>query len=261
MSLDPVTSRWVPIFLLLLARCGGVVAFGPVFGSAALPRILRAGLAACLALVLTPVVGSRLAVPETVLSMAAALLGELSIGAVLGLAVRFLFAGISMASEMAAVQMGIGLPAALDPHSLSQVSSVSNLVDQIAILTFLVVGGHHALLAALAQSLALAPPLSVAFRGTTAEFLVGLFGAALTVTIRMAAPVGAALLAMMITLGLLNRVAPQVNVFMVSFPLTLGVGLLVLLAALPMMVVVMSGAFEQLPATLSALVVRVRHGF
>ena len=261
MSLDLLAGRWVPIFMLLLARCGGVVALGPVFGSAALPRMLRAGLAACLAFVLTPLVGARLGLPTTVLGMAGGLLGELMIGAILGLAVRFLFAGISMAGEMAAVQMGIGLPAALDPHTLTQVSSVSNFVDQVAILTFLVVGGHHALLAALAQSLTLAPPLTVAFRGTTMEFLVGLFGAALTVTIRLAAPVGAALLAMMVTLGLLNRVAPQVNVFLVSFALTLGVGLLVLLAALPMLVGVISACFQQLPTTLSALLARVRHGF
>jgi flagellar biosynthesis protein FliR len=260
MTLDLLASHWVPVYLLLLARCGGVVAFAPVFGSAALPRIIRAGLAACLALVLTPVVGNRIPIPQALLGMAAALCGELAIGAVLGLAVRLLFAGISMASEMAAVQMGIGLPAALDPHSLSQVSSVSNLVDQIAVLTFLVVGGHHALLAALAQSLTLAPPLSVSFRGTAMEYLLGLFGAALTVALRLAAPVGAALLAMMVTLGLLNRVAPQVNVFMVSFPLTLGVGLLVFLAALPMMISVMSGAFQQLPVTLSEVVMRVRHG-
>ncbi len=261
MSLELIASRWVPVFFLLLARCSGVVAFAPAFGSAALPRMLRAGLAGCLAFLLTPVVGDRLAVPATVLGLGAAVLGELTIGAVLGVAVRFLFAGISMASEMAAVQMGIGLPAALDPHSLSQVSSVTNFIDQVAILTFLAVGGHHALLAALAQSIVLAPPLTVSFRGTAREVLVGLVGAALTVTIRLAAPIGAALLAMMVTLGLLNRVAPQVNVFMVSFPLTLGVGLLVLLAALPMMVIVMSGAFQQLPGSLSALVVRVRHGF
>ncbi len=261
MSLELVTSRWLPAYVLLLARCGGVVAWGPVFGSAALPRMVRTGLAACLAVALTPTIIGRIALPDTLVGLAAALAGELAIGAVLGLAVRFLFAGISMASEMAAVQMGIGLPAALDPHSLSQVSSVSSFVDQVAILTFLVVGGHHALLAALAQSLTLAPPLSVGFRGTTMEFLIGLFGAALIVSIRLAAPVGAALLAMMVALGLLNRVAPQVNVFMVSFPLTLGVGLLVFLAALPMLVLVMGSAFQGLPAMLSALVVRVRHGF
>ncbi len=261
MTLDLVASRYVPVFMLLLSRCGGLVTFAPAFGSAALPRMLRAGLAGCLALLLTPVVGQRIPVPDSALGFMAAVLGELTIGAVLGVAVRFLFAAISMASELAAVQMGIGLPAALDPHSLTQVSSVTNFVDQVAILTFLAVGGHHALLAALAQSVTLVPPLTVTFRGTAMEFLVGLFSASLAVTIRLAAPVGAALLAMMVTLGLLNRVAPQVNVFMVSFPLTLGVGLMVLLAALPMMVIVMTGAFQQLPGSLSALLVRVRHGF
>ena len=68
------------------------------------------------------------------------------------------------------------------------------------------------------------------------------------------------MLATMVTLGLLNRIAPQVNVFMVSFALTLGVGLLVLLAALPAMGTVMVGSFQQLPAMLGSLLLRMRHG-
>ncbi len=261
MTLNTLLTDWAPTFLLLLARCGGVVALGPVFGSQNLPHMLKAGLAAILALLLTPLLaGQRLGLPGSLPGLVAALLGELLIGAALGLAVRLVFGGIALAGELAAVQMGVGLPAALDPHMMTQVSSVSQLLDQVAILVFLMVGGHHAMLAALAQSVTLAPPLSVAFHGSSAEFLVGLFAAALTLAVRLAAPVGAAMLATMVTLGLLNRIAPQVNVFMVSFALTLGVGLLVLFAALPVLCTVMAGEFQRLPATLGALLVRMRHG-
>jgi flagellar biosynthesis protein FliR len=261
MTADLFLAQWAPTFLLVLARCSGVVALGPVFGSQNLPPTLRAGLAGSLALVLTPLlVGGGLTVPTSFLGLTGTLAGELVIGAVLGLAVRFVFAGIGMAGELAAVQMGIGLPAALDPHSMSQVSSVNHLLDQVAILTFLTVGGHHAVLAALAQSVSVVPPLSVAFRGSSLEFLLGLFSAALVLAIRLAAPVGAAMLATMVVLGLLNRIAPQVNVFMVSFALTLGVGFLVLLAALPLLGTVMTTTFQQLPTTLGALLLRMRHG-
>ncbi len=68
------------------------------------------------------------------------------------------------------------------------------------------------------------------------------------------------MLATMVVLGLLNRIAPQVNVFMVSFALTLGVGFLVLLAALPLLGTVMTTTFQQLPATLGALLLQMRHG-
>jgi flagellar biosynthetic protein FliR len=122
------------------------------------------------------------------------------------------------------------------------------------------VGGHHALLAALAQSLTLAPPLSVGLGGGTMEFLVGLFKTALLLAIRVAAPVGTAMLATTVALGLLNRVAPQVNVFLVSFTLTIGVGLLVLLAALPVLGALMAGSFRELPTILLALLGRMRHG-
>lgn len=261
MTLDLLLTRWAPSFLLLLARCGGMVALGPVFGSANLPPMLRAGLAGALAMLLTPLLATHsMVLPSSGPALAAALLGELLIGAVLGLAVRFLFAGIGMAGELAAVQMGIGMPAALDPHFMTQVTAVNFFLDQVAIMAFLSVGGHHAILSALAQSVIMVPPLTVAFGGSSAEFLLGLFGASLLLALRLAAPVTAAMLATMATLGLLNRIAPQVNVFMVSFVLTLGVGLLVLFAALPAMGVVMAASFEQLPATLLTLLARLRHG-
>jgi flagellar biosynthetic protein FliR len=261
MSLDRIAAQWMPTYVLLLARCSGVVALGPVFGSHTLPPMVKAGLAGLLAILLAPLVAEhRPALPDSLPGLAGTLLGELLIGAVLGLAARFVFAGIGMAGELVAVQMGVGLPSALDPHSMSQVSSVNHLLDQVAILTFLLVGGHHAVLAGLAQSVTLAPPLTVALPGGSLGFLIGLFDAALRLAVRLAAPVGAAMLLTMLTLGLLNRIAPQVNIFMVSFAMTLGVGLLVLLGALPIIATVMAGSFQQLPATLGALLARLRHG-
>lgn len=261
MMLDVALTRWTPTFLLLLARCGGVVAFGPIFGSRTLPPTLKAGLAGMLALLLTPLSLARdVRPPADGLGLVGTLLGELAIGAILGLAVRFTFAAVGMGGELAAIQMGVGLPAALDPYAGVQVSSVNHLLDQIAVMTFLVVGGHHTLLAALAQSLTLAPPLSISYGGNVMAFLLGLFGAALTLAIRIAAPVGAAMLASMVALGLLSRIAPQVNVFMLSFALTIGVGLLVLLFALPFLGAVMAGSFRELPGTLAGLLSRMRHG-
>jgi flagellar biosynthetic protein FliR len=261
MMLEALLTRWAPVFLVVFVRCSGVVLFGPVFSSRMFPPAGKAGLAGTLAILLAPALRAQgFRFPSDGVSATATLLGEFAIGAVLGLAVRFTFAGISLAGELAAVQMGAGLPAVLDPQTMTQVSSVSQFLDQIAILTFLAVGGHHAVLAALAQSFTLAPPLSVGYSGHAMQFLMGLFGSALTLAVRMAAPVGAAMLVTMVTLGLLHRVAPQVNVFMVSFTLTIGVGLLVLLFALPTMGAVMISSYRELPTLLPALLGRMRHG-
>jgi flagellar biosynthetic protein FliR len=223
--------------------------------------MVRVGLAGMLSLLLTPVLAGRLPrLPSDPVALAAALLGELAVGAVLGLAVRMLFAGMSLAGELTAVQMGIGLPGALDPHSQLQVSSVNQLLDQIALLTFLLVGGHHVVLAGMAQSLTVVPPRSVSLGGAAMEYLVRLFGTAFDLAIRLAAPVGAAMLATMVTLGLLNRMAPQVNVFAVSFTLTVGVGILVLWAALPVLEAVWVGRLAELPALFLRLLAGMRHG-
>lgn len=261
MSLEAILGGWLPTFLLTLFRCGGLVAFAPPFSGQAVPRQVKVGLSGLLALILTPLlppIGA--AAFGSTIGLAATLVGELAVGAVMGMAVRFIFAGIGMAGELSSIQIGLGMPAALDPHAQIQVTSVNNLLDQISVLVFLIVGGHHALLLGLVQSMALAPPLTVGFDGGTLEYLMGLFAASFLLAVRLAAPVGAAMLVTMIALGLLNRAAPQVNVFMVSFALMLGIGFLVLLAALPIMVSVIAGSFRELPGVLAGLLARVHHG-
>jgi len=260
MTLEGVVAAWAPGFLLLLVRAGGLVAFAPAFGSGALPAPVKAAVAAGVALALLPALGPGVRAPADGLHLAAALAGELAVGALLGLAARATFAAVSMAGELTSVQMGLGLPGALDPHSLSQVSPASQLLDQVALLIFLALDGHHALLAALARSLTLVPPLQVLVGGGALETLVGLGHAALLLAIRLAAPMSAALLASLLVLGLLNRMAPQVNVFMISFALTVAVGLLVLATALPLLATGMQGGFLQLPAQLLALLAGMRHG-
>jgi flagellar biosynthetic protein FliR len=100
----------------------------------------------------------------------------------------------------------------------------------------------------------------VGFDGGTLEYLMGLFAAAFLLAVRLAAPVGAAMLVSMAALGLLNRTAPQVNVFMMSFALILCIGFLVLLAALPLLVSVIAASFRDLPGVLAGLLVRIHHG-
>lgn len=261
MTLEVLVGRWAPVFLVLFCRCGGVVALTPALGSHVLPVVMRVGLAGLLAGLLAPVLGGRLPrLPVDTLAVAAILLGELAIGLVLGLAVRMLFAGMSLAADLAGVQMGLGLPGALDPHSLQSVSSVNLLLDQIALLVFLLVGGHHAVLGALAHSLAAVPPGTVRLGAGVTEWLVQLFGAAFVLALRLAAPVGAAMLVTMLTLGLLNRMAPQVNVFALSFVVTIGVGTLVLLAALPALELVWITRLVELPGLLAQVLARMRHG-
>jgi len=261
MSLEVILGRWLLTFLLTLARCGGLAALAPPFSGQSIPRQVKVGLAATLALILTPLlppIGA--AAFGSTIGLAATLLGELAVGAVMGMTVRFTFAGIGMAGELCSIQIGLGMPAVLDPHAQIQVTSVNNLLDQISVLIFLIVGGHHALLLGLVQSMTLVPPLTVGFDGGTLEYLMGLFAASFLLAVRLAAPVSAAMLVTMVALGLLNRAAPHVNVFMVSFALILGVGFLVLMAALPIIVGVMAGSFRDLPQVLGGLLVRVHHG-
>jgi flagellar biosynthetic protein FliR len=109
---------------------------------------------------------------------------------------------------------------------------------QLAIVIFLAIGAHHFFIGALLRSFELIPatgfPHLEAGWTPAAEFITRLAGGVISVGVQLAAPAMVALLMTDLLFGLVNRVAPQINVFFLSLPVKMAVGLVVVLAALPL---------------------------
>ena len=246
-------------FLLVLARVGGLVMAAPVFGHVLLPRRVRAGLAALLAVAVTPVVHAG-QVPEATSALVGALVLEAALGVLLGFAAQLLFAGVQLGGQLAGIQMGFGFANIVDPVSQNQVTAIAEWLQLIALLVFLAIDGHHVLLRALLASFTVVPPgqlvsLDGGVRGTIALaadlFVIGL---------RIAAPVLVVMLLVNGALGVLSRTIPQMNVFAVGISVNLGVGLVVLGAALPFGVRLFVQRIDQLEPLLGGLVRGLVHG-
>ncbi|NIC41939.1 flagellar biosynthetic protein FliR [Aquabacterium sp. A08] len=226
---------WVaPIFWPFL-RVLGVFASAPIFSARSVPVRTKIGLAFVIAVCLQP------ALPEPPLlslnSAAAfgAVVQQLSIGLAIGLAVRIVFSAVEMAGEIVGLQMGLNFAGFFDPSTNAQTSTVGRFFGNTAMLLFIVLNGHLMLIQAVAASFQTFPVGEDAFGAVRTLRLHELGGLVFYYGLWIALPMIGMLLFVNVVMGIVSRIAPQMNVFAIGFPLTLSVGLLGIAFTLPMM--------------------------
>ena len=224
-------SRLMAILFLSL-RLAAVFTMTPLLAAASVPPTVRVllilGLAAALSIG-TPVAAFN--VPAGGIDMASlvrASVTELALGATLALGILVAFGAFSMAGELLGIQIGFGLGRAIDPGSSASVPILASAYNQVAVLLFFLVNGHHALLRGVAYSLERFPlgqpwPLEAALVPTLRQ-VAGLF----TLGFALAAPVALSILLLDMALGVVARHLPQLNMLTLGIPLKVVVGLLAL---------------------------------
>ncbi len=244
---DP--AAW-PTFVFVTARLGGLMIAAPLWSMSAMPRTIRAAITVVLALLLAPL-APPVTLPEPMFVLPLPLAVELVIGLAIGLAAGVLVQGVVLAGEVISLQMGISLGAALGANPELESPGVGQLQQLLALFLYVAVGGHLLLLEGLARSLQTIPPgmpVSMPAAGGAVALMLGsLFSCALSV----AAPVMITLLLVNLALAALSRAVPQLNAMMVSLPLTIGVGLVALATALPLVAATIAGWMHGLPGTLA----------
>jgi flagellar biosynthetic protein FliR len=159
--------------------------------------------------------------------------GEILLGLIIGLSVKLIFAGIQLAGQMVGYQMGLAIANVMDPAQSQQALLLAQFNNLMALLVFLTINAHYWFIRALTQSYRMIPPLNVHFSGSLMEYLVELSGKMFVISIQVGAPVIAALLVTSAAFGLMARMVPQMNVFIVAMPVKIGVGLLFIGLSLP----------------------------
>jgi flagellar biosynthetic protein FliR len=228
-----IPLRPVLIFLVVLARVGGMVTFAPFWSHRAAPAKVRVVLALMLALVVTPVVAPRLATPPAnYLGLALVLGGELLIGCALGFIGRLVFSAIEMAAQIISFQMGFSLASTIDPGTQARTAALGTVAQMLGLLVLLAGNGHHWLLAATIRSFQTVAPGGFTVSPTLAELFVRLSADALAVGVALAAPAIVTLLVVEFALAIAGRAAPQLQVMILGFPIKIMVGLWLIGASL-----------------------------
>lgn len=160
-------------------------------------------------------------------------LREIAIGLVMGFTMQMVFSAVVVAGETLAMSMGLGFAMTVDPQNGVQVPVVSQLNVILGTLLYLAIDGHLLLLAALADSFGVIPIDSGGLDATTFSNLVGLGGQIFASALLLALPALTAVLMVNIAFGVITRAAPQLNIFAVGFPVTILVGIVFIMLALP----------------------------
>ena len=224
---------WISPILWPFLRLLAVFTSAPVLSSRAVPIRVKIALALLVALACQGSIPSALNYSIVSSEWIGVVFQQVLIGLAMGFAVRVVFAAMELAGEVVGFQMGLNFAAFFDPSLNTQSSAVSRFFGQIATLLFVVLNGHIMLIVAVTKSFE-AFPVDPHFLNALAKLKIYQLGTDLFASaLWIALPVVAMLLFVNLALGIVSRVAPQINIFAVGFPLTLVVGLVGITATLP----------------------------
>ena len=242
-----VDIGWLLATLLLSVRAAAATMLAPVLGPTQIPAAVRVLLAFALAAFIA---GALPTPPVSITSLpqlGAATLVELLIGASLSFGFLAAYAATQVAGRALDVQIGFGFASVINPQSNTAAPLIGTLFGMAAVAVFMAMDGHHVLIEALALSARSAPPGSMTFTPDW-QALLKHSGVMFTFGAALAAPVMIALLLADISMGVLARSMPMMNVFVLSFAVKAVLGLTGLAASIrlaqPVMVALFGSTFE-----------------
>jgi flagellar biosynthetic protein FliR len=226
-------NTWIAALLWPLSRILGLIAAAPLFGNPGVPVRVKVGLALLLAMIIGPTIPALPGADPMSMAGLLILIQEMLIGLGIGFSIRIVFAAVEMAGEISSLTMGLGFATFFDPQTRGRSSAISQFLSLLATLAFLSVNGHLVLLSALAESFISLPISASPINGNGFLQLANWGGRIFSAGLQLSLPIVAALLITNVALGVLTRAAPQLNLFGIGFPITLGVGLTVIGMTLP----------------------------
>ncbi len=225
---------WIVQLLWPLIRVLGCIAVIPLFSHPAIPQRIKLAIGIVITLAILP--GIQVPAIE-VLSWQGllSLLAQFLIGISMGFVMRILFTAVEMAGFMMGMSMGLGFASFYDPQAEGQTNAVAQFVTMLSLLIFISLDGHLIVVAVMLQSFE-TMPITTQHWQLNSQAIASLGGHIFSQGLLMSLPVIASLLITNMALGILTKAAPQFNIFGIGFPITIGVGLLMIWLSLPAMV-------------------------
>lgn len=229
---DPTAPGAMAFLVLWSIRLSGLLLIAPLYSARTIPMMLRAALLVLLVVVLLPPALASVEeiprlVPETIAT-------ELIIGFTIGLGAALFITTAEFTGDALAFQTGLSSASVLDPVSQQSIPTLGQFTQLLALTLLLTANGHLIMLEAVTASLDLIPVGGTIDTANGLREMVLAGGLLFSLGIRFAAPVIAVVLISNLAIGILGRVAPQLNILMVAFPVQIGVGIFTLAFTVPL---------------------------
>lgn len=214
---------------LMTMRLAAALALTPFFTAFPLPPQYRLLLVVAIAAALAGVVEPGLSVPALSLGeMITMAMSEFALGILLASGIFFAFSAFAFAGRILDIQIGFGISQVFDPLSQTEIPILTSIFGYVAIALFFLLGAHHAMLRGLAYTFEVVPPGKFVLSSVDVGHLISLTGKMFSVGFMLVAPVVFCIFIVDVGLALMARGLPQVNVFVISLPIKIVVGLLAL---------------------------------
>lgn len=254
MDLQLVPIEQFQTFLVVLARVAGFIVAIPVFSSTQTPGRIRVGLTVTCALLLFPTLSANLQpIAFQPLPFLLFVISETLLGLLIGLIARLVFTAVEFGGTVIGYQMGFAAANVFDPTGDRQVALISQFQNVFAILIFLALDGHHLFFRLAVKSYTLLPPGKLNLSGEAVPYLMDMAAHMFSIGVQFSAPVLAVLLFSGLILGVLARVFPQLNVFLLSFPLNIGTAFIVMALTLDIGASLLRREFDALTERIAML--------
>ncbi len=232
-------------FMLAFARVGTMVMLLPGIGELNLPTRVRLVIALALTAVLLPLHRAAYAIDLQALGPVITMGGEeMLIGAMLGLTARLAISSLQVAGFVVAQQLGFGFVTAVDPTQNEQGVLVGNFLTMLGITLIFATNLHYLIIGALNDSYNLFQPGAIPFTGDMAQMITGVVTTSFRIGIQLAAPFLVFGLLFNVGLGVLSRLMPQMQVFFIGLPLSIMLGLVLLMLVIGAMMGTFVGYLE-----------------
>ena len=228
LNLSAALPALLTLFIILL-RVSAIIVFAPIFSSTSIPAQVKIAFSLIFAMVLYPVVKQYIHITDfSIMNIAVIVTREVILSAALAFCVHFLWAGVELGAQLVGFMMGFSIANVLSPEENLQISILAEFESIVAILIFLIIDGHYIFIRAMADSFKMVPVGGFILNQSVFDVLNKLALMMFGVAFKILAPAVIALLITNVVFGIIARTMPQINIMIVAFPLSIGIGLFVL---------------------------------
>ncbi len=219
------------LFTLILMRMSGFILLNPILGRRNIPGIVKSGLIIVLTLVVYSFSAEQAFVIESTIEYGFLLIKEFAAGYVIGFVTELFFFIISFAGYIIDFQLGLSMATVYDPQSNSQIAVTGTVYQAFLVLLFFALDGHLALMQILLTSAEIVPYGGILITENVSLRVIDIFLQCVEMGIKFSLPILAAEFFVEIGVGILNKVVPQISIFVINIQLKIivGLGLLVIL--------------------------------
>lgn len=222
---------WLSAIFWPFVRMLAMFMSAPMLSHRAIPARVKIGLALLVAMIVAPT--NEPAPPIFSAGAPLLLIQQMLVGVLMGFSIKVVFAAVDLAGNVIGLQMGLSFASFIDPVNSNQTPLIGSFLNLLTTLLFLALDGHLILIAAATRSFDLLPISTHFFTGVGWEQLIATGTGLFQLGLQISLPVLATMLMINLTLGIMSRAAPQLNLFSVGFPLTALTGVILFAVFIP----------------------------